>query len=87
MKRFYDEDNDRYSWWAVEADGVLYQNYTPDGQKIVRVERQPADGSTTEVVTSGDVWTPNEEGIMTFWGVTVRSCRCGSKVMIRSPGR
>lgn len=68
VRRFYDEDNDRYSWWAVDDNGTLYQNYTPDGETIIRVERQ-ADGSTTEIINSGDVWTPNEEGLLTFWGV------------------
>jgi peptide/nickel transport system permease protein len=68
VKRIYDEENDRYSWWAVEDDGALYNNYTPDGETIIRVERQP-DGSTKEILTSGDVWTPNEDGLLTFWGV------------------
>jgi peptide/nickel transport system permease protein len=68
VTRIYDEENDRYSWWAEETDGTLYQNYTPDGETIIRVERQP-DGSTKEILTSGDVWTPNEEGVLTFWGV------------------
>lgn len=66
--RIYDEENDRYSWWAEADDGTLYQNYTPDGQTIIRVERQPG-GSTAETISSGDVWTPNEEGLLTFWGV------------------
>jgi peptide/nickel transport system permease protein len=68
VTRFYDDENDRYSWWAETEDGTLYQNYTPDGISIIRVERQ-ADGSTVEVVTSEDVWEPNEEGLLTFWGV------------------
>ncbi|MCP4424697.1 MAG: ABC transporter permease [Chloroflexi bacterium] len=68
VTRVYDEENDRYSWWATDEDGTLYQNYTPDGLTIIRVERQ-ADGSTAEIITSGDVWTPNEEGLLTFWGV------------------
>ncbi|MBG7609733.1 MAG: ABC transporter permease subunit [Anaerolineae bacterium] len=68
--RIYDENNDRYSWWAVDDDGILYQNYTPDGETIIRVERQPADGSTVEKIASGDVWTPNEDGLLTFWGVS-----------------
>jgi len=68
VTRLYDEENDRYSWWAEETDGTFYQNYTPDGETIIRVERQP-DGSTTEILTSSDVWTPDEEGVLTFWGV------------------
>ncbi|MBC8496794.1 MAG: ABC transporter permease [Chloroflexi bacterium] len=67
VRRIYDEENDRYSWWAVD-DGTLYQNYTPDGETIIRVERQ-SDGSTSEKIVSGDVWTPNDEGLLTFWGV------------------
>jgi len=67
VRRIYDEENDRYSWWAV-GDGTLYQNYTPDGETIIRVERQ-SDGSTSEKIISGDVWTPNDEGLLTFWGV------------------
>jgi len=69
VTRIYDEDNDRYSWWAVEDDGALYQNYTPDGETLIRVERQE-DGSTEEKIVSGDVWTANEEGLLTFWGVS-----------------
>jgi len=69
VTRIYDDDNDRYSWWALADDGSLYQNYTPDGETIIRVERQD-DGSTDEKIVSGDVWTPNEEGLLTFWGVS-----------------
>lgn len=66
--RIYDANNDRYSWWAVAENGTLYQNYTPDGETMIRVERQP-DGSTKEIVTSDDVWKPNEEGLLVYWGV------------------
>ncbi|MCP5096361.1 MAG: ABC transporter permease [Chloroflexi bacterium] len=68
VTRIYDEENDRFSWWAEDEDGTLYQNYTPDGLTIIRVERQ-ADGSTAETITNSDVWTPNEDGLLTFWGV------------------
>ncbi len=68
VTRIYDQDNDRYSWWAVADDGTLYQNHTPDGETIIRVERQD-NGSTNEIIISGDVWTPNEDGLLTFWGV------------------
>ncbi len=66
----FDKANDRYSWWAVDEDkgGVLYQNYTPDGENIIRIERLE-DGTTREVLASGDVWEENEEGILVFWGV------------------
>ena len=66
--RIYDSANDRYSWWAVTADGTLYQNYTPDGETIIRIERQ-TDGSTKEVITSDDIWQPNEDGLLVYWGV------------------
>ncbi len=66
--RIYDTENDRYSWWAVEEDGTYFQNYTPDGLTIIRVERQE-DGSTKEVLVSGDVWTPDEYGRLSFWGI------------------
>ena len=69
VTRIYDEKNDRYSWWAVAEDDSLYQNYTPDGETLIRVERLE-DGSTEEKIVSGDVWTPNEEGLLTFWGVS-----------------
>ncbi|MCK6629677.1 MAG: ABC transporter permease [Anaerolineae bacterium] len=68
VTQIYDAENDRYSWWAIAADGTLFQNYTPDGETIIRVERQ-ADGSTQEVVTSDDIWRPNEEGLLIYWGV------------------
>jgi peptide/nickel transport system permease protein len=66
--RIYDTENDRYSWWAVAENGTLFQNYTPDGETLIRIERQP-DGSTKEVVTDDDVWQPNEDGLMVYWGV------------------
>ncbi len=69
VTRIYDEENDRYSWWAVADDGTPYQNYTPDSETIIRVERQE-DGSTEEKIVSGDYWTPDEEGVLTFWGVS-----------------
>lgn len=68
VKRIFDKENDRYSWWAVDEDGTPFQNYTPDGENIVRVERQP-DGSTVEFLASGDVWSLNEEDVLIFWGI------------------
>jgi len=67
--RIYDDENDRFSWWAVADDGTLYQNYTPDGETIIRVERLD-DGTTEEKIASDDFWTPNEDGVLTFWGVS-----------------
>ena len=66
--RTYDQENERYTWWAVAADGTYFQSYSPDGESIIRVERQ-ADGSLKEIVTSDDVWRPNEDGILVYWGV------------------
>ncbi len=66
--RIYDEESDRPSWWAVDEGGTLFQNRTPDGQTIIRIERQP-DGSVKEVITSDDVWKVNDDGIQVFWGV------------------
>jgi len=68
VTRLYDAENERFSWWAIAPDGTLFQNRTPDGENIVRVERQ-ADGSTKEIVTSDDVWRPNEDGLLVYWGV------------------
>lgn len=68
VTRIYDAENDRYSWWAVAQDGTFFQSYTPDGQSIIRIERHP-DGSTEEVVTSADVWQPNKDGLLVYWGV------------------
>lgn len=66
--RAFDQENDQYSWWVEGDDGTLYQNYTPDGENMIRVERQP-DGSTKEVLASGDVWTENADGVLVYWGV------------------
>ena len=66
--RVYDEEDERYSWWSVAEDGTLFQNYTPDGENIVRIERQP-DGSTKESLNSADVWTPDGQGELVYWGV------------------
>jgi peptide/nickel transport system permease protein len=68
VTRIYDAENDRYSWWAVAENGTLFQNYTPDGETLIRVERQP-DGSTKEVVINEDLWRPNEDGLLIYWGI------------------
>jgi peptide/nickel transport system permease protein len=68
VTRIYDVANDRYSWWAIAADGTLFQSVTPDGEKILRLERQP-DGSTIKVENSNDQWQPNEAGLQVFWGI------------------
>jgi peptide/nickel transport system permease protein len=68
VTRLYDRDNQRYTWWGVGDDGILFQNYTLDAEKMIQIERLP-DGSTREVVLPEEVWKPNEEGIQVFWGV------------------
>lgn len=68
VTRLYDEKSDRYSWWAVDEDGSLYYNYSPDGDQMVKVVRQP-DGTTEEIVLGDDVWQENEEGFRVYWGV------------------
>jgi peptide/nickel transport system permease protein len=68
VTRIYDEGNDRYSWWAVDADGNLYQNHTPDNQALFKIVRHP-DGSTQEVKLGDDVWTPDAQGQLIYWGV------------------
>lgn len=66
--RLYDEANNRYSWWAVADDGTLYQNFTTDGETIMRLERAE-DGSTRQVENPADTWQTNAEGLQVFWGV------------------
>lgn len=68
VRRIYDTDNDRYSWWGVDADGTLIQHFTNDGEVIQQVRRAP-DGSTTTVPLGPEVWQPNSEGVPVFWGV------------------
>lgn len=68
IERLYDAENDRYSWWGITADGTAYQNYSEDGETMIRVERQ-ADGSLVEVELGPEVWQPNAEGLNVFWGV------------------
>jgi peptide/nickel transport system permease protein len=68
VTRIYDVENGRYSWWAVDDNGTLFQNRVPDGETIIRLERQ-ADGSIKEVITSDDIWQPDEDGLLVYWGV------------------
>jgi peptide/nickel transport system permease protein len=58
----------RYSWWIVGEQGELYQTYTKDGETMIKVVRQ-SDGTTREESLGGDVWRPNEEGLLVFWGI------------------
>ena len=68
VRRIYDTQNDRYSWWGVAEDGALFQNYTDDGETMIRITRRQ-DGSKTEVALGPDAWKPNQDGIPVFWGV------------------
>jgi peptide/nickel transport system permease protein len=68
VQRYYDPGNDRYNWWGVGADGVLYQNFSKDGNSIWRLELQQ-DGSTREVELGPDAWQTDKDGFQTFWGV------------------
>jgi len=70
VTRLYDATNNRYTWWAVGDDGVLYQNRTEDGETMIRIERQP-DGATREVILGDDAWKKDAEGYDVFWGVDV----------------
>jgi peptide/nickel transport system permease protein len=68
VRRIYDTDNDRYSWWGVDADGTLIQHFTTDGEVMQQVRRAP-DGTTTTVPLGPEVWQPNADGISVFWGI------------------
>src|SRR5574341_2134476 len=59
--RLYDEGNDRYSWWAVDENGALYQNYTKDSETLIKVVRQ-ADGANQEVALGDEAWKPQADG-------------------------
>ena len=63
-------DEGRYSWWAIDDDGTLFQNFTEDGETLLRRKRQP-DGTFIETQTQNpnDQWMENEDGIEVFWGV------------------
>jgi peptide/nickel transport system permease protein len=68
VKRVHDLEGDRYTWYAVDEGGNLYQNYTVDGNTMIKVVQEP-DGSTREVELPQDVWTENEEGFLVYWGI------------------
>ena len=70
VKRLYDADNERYSWWAVAADGTLYQNATEDGE-VMEELRRGADGTLTRVKLGPEVWQADPSGVQIFWGVDV----------------
>ena len=68
VQRVYNRSNDRYSWWVQAPDGSLYQNFTPDGEEIMRRVLQ-SDGSIVETQSPEDQWRENEDGINVFWGI------------------
>ncbi|NJN67304.1 MAG: ABC transporter permease [Chloroflexaceae bacterium] len=68
--RQIEDDRGRASWWVVpeEASVLPYRNFSPDGETMYKLERQP-DGSTREVPLGDEVWQENEQGEMVYWGV------------------
>ena len=66
--RHYDPDNQRYSWWVVDEDGAVFQNYTTDSETVIKVVRQP-DGTTREVALGDDAWKPQADGGLIYWGI------------------
>lgn len=69
LTRLYNEKNRQYSWWVVDTNGTLYQNYTQDGETMIRVEHQP-DGEVIETPMGPEIWKTDAEGFPTYWGVT-----------------
>jgi peptide/nickel transport system permease protein len=74
VHRLYEAQNKRYSWWRVEPDGTLTQQYSPDGSQIVQRVWQ-ADGTVVEALLPDDVWQPdpNQPTRQIFWGVNPNS--------------
>src|SRR6266496_1549085 len=68
VQRYYAAGDDRYNWWGVGANGVLFQNFSKDGNTMFRLELQP-DGATHEVELGPDVWKNDKDGFPVFWGV------------------
>ncbi|MBX0328898.1 ABC transporter permease [Oscillochloris sp. ZM17-4] len=68
VRQIYEADLNRWSWWGALPDGTLFQNYTDDGENMIRVERL-ADGSTRDVPLGPEVWKTDAEGFPVFWGV------------------
>lgn len=68
VRRVYDAQGKRYSWWVEAPDGALYQSYTPDAEQVFQLVRQ-ADGSTREVALGPEAWQPNAAGVQVYWGV------------------
>jgi peptide/nickel transport system permease protein len=68
VRRIFDERNERYSWWIVGDGGELYQTRTDDAETMIKMTRQP-DGSLVESPMGPEVWQPNEDGLLVFWGI------------------
>lgn len=70
IRRLYDAENRRYSWWREEPDGTLTQHYSPDGSQIVQRLRQP-DGTVKETLLGDEVWKPDpaDPGRQIFWSI------------------
>jgi len=70
VRRFYDAQNQRYSWWAVEDDGRLTQHYSPDGNQIMERERLD-NGLVVEHLLGDEVWQPDPDDPSReiFWSV------------------
>ncbi|MGH2524516.1 MAG: hypothetical protein ACRDH2_18575, partial [Anaerolineales bacterium] len=68
VRRIYDPGNERYSWWAVDENGALFQAYTTDSETMIKVVRQP-DGSLSESPLGPEVCKPQADGSQVFWGV------------------
>src|SRR3990172_1664709 len=66
--RHYDPDNQRYSWWVVDEDGAVFQNYTTDSETVIKVVRQP-DGTTREVALGDEAWKLQADGSRIYWGI------------------
>lgn len=68
VTRIYEPENDRYAWWGITPDGILLQHYTEDSETMIQIERHP-DGSITETPLGPEVWQPNEDNLLVFWGI------------------
>jgi len=66
--RITDPENERYSWWVVGVDGEYYQNYSPDGEVMIKVILQP-DGTTIDEPMGDDIWVLDEGGIPVYWSI------------------
>jgi peptide/nickel transport system permease protein len=74
VRRVYEPQNQRYSWWVAVSDGSLTQQCSPDGSQIVQRLRQP-DGSVVETLLGDDVWRPDPDDPSReiYWGVNPQS--------------